>query len=139
MHIHHYQEEALTVDQGRMGYQRLGEQAQFAGPGDTVSFKPGEAHKFWNAGEIDLKCTGYVEPAENLEYFLTVLYDSTKRHGGRPGAFDAAFLITRYRSEFSMLEIPAPVQRLVFPVQVGLGKLLGMYRRYADAPEPIRR
>src|SRR4051794_18218659 len=59
MHIHHYQEEALTVKHGRIGYQRLGEQAQFAGPGETVTFKAGEAHKFWNAGESDLRCSGY--------------------------------------------------------------------------------
>ena len=45
----------------------------------------------------------------------------------------------RYRSEFYMAEIPAVVQRVVFPVQVTVGRLLGKYERYADAPEPIRR
>jgi mannose-6-phosphate isomerase-like protein (cupin superfamily) len=51
MHVHHLQEEVLTVRQGRMGYQRLGKPVQYAGPGETVAFAPGEAHKFWNAGE----------------------------------------------------------------------------------------
>ena len=140
MHVHHFQEEALTVQQGKIGYQRPGEPAQFAGPGETVTFKAGDAHKFWNAGETDLKCSGYVEPADNIEYFLTALYDSVKRNGGgRPGPFDAAFLMTRYRSEFGMREIPAVVQRLVFPLQVALGRLLGKYRRFHDAPEPVRR
>jgi len=27
----------------------------------------------------------------------------------------------------------------VFPVQVAVGRLLGRYRKYADAPEPVRR
>ncbi len=45
----------------------------------------------------------------------------------------------RYRSEFQMSEIPAAVQRFVFPVQVALGRLLGKYKKYADAPEPVRR
>jgi quercetin dioxygenase-like cupin family protein len=140
MHIHHYQEEALTVQQGRIGYQRPGEPAQFAGPGQTVVFMAGEAHKFWNAGEGELQCTGYVEPADNLEYFLTELYASTKRTGGaRPDPFEAVFLMRRYRSEFAMVEIPAAVQRFVFPVQLAAGKVLGKYRRYADAPEPVRR
>jgi uncharacterized cupin superfamily protein len=140
MHIHHYQEEALTVVHGRMGYQRAGEEARFAGPGETVAFKPGEAHKFWNAGEGDLRCTGFVEPADNVEYFLTELYDSTRRSGkGRPDAFDAAFLARRYRSEFAMVEIPAAVQRFLFPVQVLVGRLLGRYEKYRDAPEPVRR
>jgi uncharacterized cupin superfamily protein len=140
MHIHHYQEEALTVQEGRIGYQRPGEPAQFAGPGDSVTFKPGEAHKFWNAGQDDLRCTGYIEPPDNVEYVLTEIYASIKRSGkAQPDPFDAAFLMTRYRSEFAMVEIPAVVQRFVFPVQIAVGKLLGMYRRYDDAPEPVSR
>lgn len=140
MHIHHYQEEALTVQEGRIGFQRPGEPAQYAGPGETVTFKPGEAHRFWNAGDGDLRCTGYVEPADNIEYFLTELYASTRRSGGaRPDPFDAAFLARRYRSEFALVEIPAVVQRFVFPAQVAIGSLRGRYRRFADAPEPVRR
>lgn len=140
MHVHHYQEEALTVQQGRIGYQRPGEPAQYAGPGETVVFKPGEAHRFWNAGEDDLRCSGYIRPPDNIEYFLAKIYESQRRTGtGRPDPFDAAFLTRRYRSEFALVEVPAFVQRFVFPVQVALGRLLGKYRKYADAPEPIRR
>src|SRR5262245_46071533 len=53
MHIHHYQDEALTVRQGTMAYQRAGEAEQIAGPGATATFKKGEAHKFRNAGDQD--------------------------------------------------------------------------------------
>ena len=139
MHIHHYQDEALTVVEGRIGYQRPGEEPKFGGPGDTVVFVAGEAHKFWNAGDGDLRCTGYVEPADNIEFFLGALYDSTRRNGGRPDLFEVAWLMRRYRTEFSMVEIPAMVQQVVFPIQVLIGTLLGRYRRYAGAPEPIRR
>jgi uncharacterized cupin superfamily protein len=140
MHVHHYQEEALTVVQGRIGYQRQGESAQFAGPGETVTFRTGDAHTFWNAGEDELRCTGFIEPADNIEYFLGAIYESQKRNGGpRPDTLDAAFLVRRYRSEFGMVEIPAPVQRFVFPLQVAIGILLGRYKKYADAPEPVRR
>ena len=38
-----------------------------------------------------------------------------------------------------MVEIPAFVQRFVFPIQVAIGRLLGKYRKYADAPEPVYR
>ena len=140
MHVHHLQEESLTVLEGRIGYQRPGEPERFAGPGETVTFKPGDVHRFWNAGESDLRCTGRIEPADNIEYFLTEIFASTKRSGGkRPDPFDAAFLTRRYRSEFAMVDIPAPVQRFVFPVLVAVGKLLGKYRKYADGPEPVRR
>ena len=140
MHVHRYQEEALTVQQGRIAYQCPGEPPQFAGPGETVTFKPGEAHRFWNAGEGDLRCTGYIEPADNVEYFLTEIFASIKWKGStQPDPFDAAFLLRRYRSEFAMVEIPSAVQRFVFPVQVAVGRLLGRCRKYAEAPEPVRR
>ena len=140
MHLHTYQEEALTIQQGRLGYKRPGEPPRFAGPGETVVFEPGEAHRFWNAGEEDLRCTGYIQPADNVEYFLTAIYDLQRESGGnRPDPFEAAFLAKRYRSEFYMSEIPAVVQRYVFPVLVTLGRVLGKYRKYADAPEPVRR
>ena len=137
MHVHHHQQEALTVEQGRIGYQRPGEPPHFAERGETVVFAPGEAHRFWNAGKEDLRCTGYIEPADNVEYFLTAMYASQREHGGRPGPFDAAFLARRFRSEVGIAEIPALVQRLVFPVLVTVGRPLGKYRRYADAPEPV--
>jgi hypothetical protein len=140
MHTHRYQTEALTVVRGRMAYQHRGHAPEYAGQGETVTFRPGESHKFWNAGEGELHCTGYVEPPDNIEYFLTELYDSTKRNGGkRPNPFEAAFLVKHFGSEFSIEEVPAFVQRFLFPIQVAIGRLLGMYRRYADAPAPIRR
>ena len=137
MHVHFHQDEVFTVLKGRMGYQRPGEPPQFAGPGETAVFKAGEPHRFWNAGDTDLECAGYVEPADNVEFLLTELFESTRRNGGtRPDPFDAAFLMTRYRSEYAMLEIPAVVQRYMFPVLLALGNLLGRYRKFADAPEP---
>jgi quercetin dioxygenase-like cupin family protein len=140
MHVHHLQEESLTVEQGTMGYQRRGQAAETAGPGETVTFEPGDAHRFWNAGDEELVCTGVIRPPGNVEYFLTEIFASMRRKGGkRPRLYDAAYLSHRYRSEFEMLEIPAPVRRLVFPVIVAAGRLLGLEKRFAGAPEPVRR
>ena len=139
MHAHLLQEEVFTVREGRIGYQRLGEPAQFGGPGASVTFRPGEPHKFWNAGDGKLRVWGYVEPADNAEFFLGELFTLASAGGGRPNMLDIAFLLRRYRGEFVMHEIPAPVQRFVFPILVTIGHLLGRYRKYADAPAPIRR
>jgi hypothetical protein len=73
-----------------------------------------------------------------VEYFLAAMYESQRENGGRrPGQFEAAFLARRFRSEIGMSEIPTAVQRL--PALVTVGRLLGRYRRYADAPEPVKR
>jgi quercetin dioxygenase-like cupin family protein len=140
MHVHRLQEESLTVERGTMGWQRQGDEEQVAREGETVTFAPGEMHRFWNAGDEDLVCTGYVRPPDNLEYFLTQIYASTRANGGkRPRFFDAAYLLSRYRSEFGMADIPAPVQRFVIPVVVAFGRALGRGKRFEGAPEPVGR
>ena len=140
MHVHYHQTEAWTVDEGRIAYQYPREVPRYAGPGETVTFPPGAPHRWWNPDDVPLRCHGYVEPADSIEYFLSAIFDAQQRGGGaRPVLWDVAFLTRRYRSEFAMLEIPALVQRLVFPVVVAVGRLLGRYARYADAPAPVRR
>jgi quercetin dioxygenase-like cupin family protein len=139
MHAHLLQSEILTVRAGRMGHQRAGEPARFAESGETVLFAPGEPHRFWNAGEGELRVCGYIEPADNAEFFLTELYAIARAGRGRPNILDVAFLLRRYRSEFVMYEIPASVQRFVFPLLVAVGHVLGRYRKYSNAPPPTRR
>ena len=140
MHVHFLQEEGFTVQEGRLGYQQMGRPPQFAGPGESAVFHAGVPHRFWNAGTGKLRCTAYVEPVDNAEYLLTELFASQQRNGGaRPSLFDAAFLMRRYRTEFALLAIPAPVQRILFPLLVAIGTVLGKYRRYADAPAPVGR
>ena len=81
-----------------------------------------------------------MQPADNIEYFLTAIFESQRENGGsRPDPFEAAFLTRRYRYEFYMTEIPAVVQRFVFLVLVMVGRALSKYKKYADAPEPVRR
>jgi hypothetical protein len=93
-------------------------------------------HKFWNAGQEDLRCTGYVQPADNLQYYLTAIYESQRESGGsRPGPFEAAFLARRFGSEFGMGDPRSGTASR--PVLLVVGRLLGRYRKYADAPEPV--
>ena len=138
MHVHYLQEEAARVIRGRLGYQVLGGEPQFAGPGEIVVWPAGTAHKWWNAGTDELHMTGWCSPPDTVEFFLSTLCASTKANGGaRPGLFDAAFLITRYRTEFAMLELPAVVRHVVMPVVYLAGTMLGKYRKFKDAPAPI--
>jgi quercetin dioxygenase-like cupin family protein len=65
MHTHFKQDESLTVLHGKLGYQIQGEEPKFAKVGETVFFKRGIPHRFWNAGEDELNCFGYIKPANN--------------------------------------------------------------------------
>ncbi len=138
MHVHHLQDESLTVVSGRIGTQVQGEEPKYFGPGESVTFYLGVSHRFWNAGQEKLVCRGWVRPANNLEYFLTEMYKSLQSNpAGEPRKFDGAFLLHRYRSEFSMPEIPPFVVRFLFPVTYMIGRLTGKYRKFHDAPPPL--
>lgn len=136
MHTHYKQDESFTILYGTMAYKVPGEEVKYAYPGDTVLIKAGIPHKFWNPGNDVLKCKGYVTPPDNFVYFLTELYKSINENKGRPGLYDGAYLLNRYKSEFAMLEIPAFVQKVIFPVVLFIGKLTGKNKKYSNAPIP---
>ncbi|MCB0701009.1 MAG: cupin domain-containing protein [Chitinophagaceae bacterium] len=137
MHVHWKQDESLTVTQGRIGYQCMGEEPQYAEVGETVTFYRGTPHKFWNAGEDVLKCEGWITPPNTIVYFLGEIYKSMNEHGGRPGAFDAAYLMDRYKTEYDLYDIPGFVKKVIFPISLFFGKLQGKHKKFANAPEPL--
>lgn len=138
MHVHYKQDEIITVVSGNMAYQEPGEAPKYAGPGETVVFKAGVPHKFWNPGPGVLHCDGHISPPDNVVFFLSSIYQSMAENGGhRPGMYDAAFLLTRYKNEFGMLEIPVFVQKYVFPIILFVGNLMGKNKKFADAPPPM--
>jgi quercetin dioxygenase-like cupin family protein len=139
MHTHFQQDESLTVVNGTMGYQLLGEAEKIAKEGDTVTFKAGSPHRFWNAGEDVLHCTGWVSPPNSLAFYLTAIYQAMDNgKGERPETFDAAWLLTTYASEYDMPSIPSFVKKVIMPTTVFIGKLLGKYKHFKDAPAPLK-
>lgn len=138
-HVHFKQEESLTVTRGRMGYQIDGQEEKFLEPGESVLFERGVMHRFWNAGEDTLACEGWIKPANSIDYFLSGIYNSMNKAGKPEGdPFDSAFLMTRYKSEYDLKEIPGFVKKVIFPITVLIGRILGKYKHFRDAPEPLR-
>lgn len=139
MHTHFMQDEALTVLKGKIGYQVLGEDSQYANAGETVVFKRGTPHRFWNAGDEILNCKGWIKPANTIVFFLSAIYAAQNKSGkAQPETFDAAYLMTRYAKEYDLPEIPIFVKKTVFPLTYTIGKLLGKYKKFEDAPEPLK-
>lgn len=138
MHVHWQQDESLTVVRGRIGYQIQGQAEQFADAGATVLFERGVAHRFWNAGAEPLRCTGWNKPANSIVFYLSSVYAAQVKSGKlQPETFDAAYLLTRYASEYDMLEIPRFVRKVILPATYRLGRLLRKYKHFEDAPKPL--
>lgn len=139
MHTHFLQDEELTVVKGKLGYQILGQAKQYAREGETVLFKRGVPHRFWNAGEDILSCTGWIKPAHTIVFFLSAIYDAQNKSGkAQPEAFDGAYLMSRYQAEYDLPEIPGLVKKTVIPLTYYLGQLLGKYKHFKNAPQPVK-
>lgn len=138
MHTHYFQEEALTVVSGKIGYVVKGQQPRYAEAGETVVFAAGVPHRFWNAGNNTLHCKGYITPANTIVFFLSSIFAAQKKSGsGKPELFDGAFLVKRYASEFD-LELPWLVKKIMIPLTYYTGKALGRYKHFENAPAPVK-
>ena len=73
MHVHKLQHEAITVREGRLGWMGPDGVEHFVGAGETVTWAPGQVHRFWNAGDEPLRGTGELWPPHNVEYFTPAL------------------------------------------------------------------
>ena len=139
MHTHWLQDECLTVVRGHLGYQIQGQPKQYVKEGESILFKRGVPHRFWNAGDDILHCQGWVKPANTIVFFLTSVFAAQNKSGkAEPERFDGAYLLTRYASEYDLPEIPAFVKKTILPLTYQLGKILGKYKHFDDAPEPVR-
>ncbi|MFN0013289.1 MAG: cupin domain-containing protein [Saprospiraceae bacterium] len=137
MHTHFIQDECLTVVEGKIGYQCLGQEPLFAGPGETIFFERGVPHRFWNAGDTVLRCTGWIGPAETFVFFLSNLYDAMNRgKNHQPEIFDGSYLAWRYRREYDLPEIPWFVKNVIMPITYGIGLMIGKYQKFRNAPTP---
>ncbi|GAB2576893.1 cupin domain-containing protein [Spirosoma areae] len=138
MHVHWLQDECLTVVSGQLAYQVQGQATQHAREGETVLFRRGMPHRFWNEGTEMLTCTGWIKPANSVVFFLSSIFAAQNKSGkAQPEAFDAAYLLTRYASEYDMLEIPRFVKRVILPITYQAGRLLGKYKQFEQAPKPL--
>ena len=138
MHTHWLQDESLTVVTGKIGYQVKGQEPKYAGVDETVTFTRGTPHRFWNAGEDILHCTGYVKPANTIVFYLSSIYEAQNKSGTeQPEKFDGAYLLRRYKKEYDT-ELPGFVKKVIIPVTYFIGKLLGKYKHFKNAPEPLK-
>jgi mannose-6-phosphate isomerase-like protein (cupin superfamily) len=138
MHVHFKQQELVRVTVGKMRVKTLTKEFSLS-EGQEYLFEPGEAHQFWNEGDQPLHYSGYVKPSHNYEYFIRHVYQSANEaKDDKPSPFDAAYLLTKYKSEMDMLVIPKPVKKILFPILLVIGKLLGKFKKYSDAPPAIK-
>ena len=106
-------------------------------PAVAAVFPAGVAHCWWNAGDDLLEASGRAIPAVDLDRYLQALFAVLNAGpSGRPSIFYLAHVLWRHRHTQAAAAPPRIIQRIVFPVVVLVGHVLGKYRGDAWSGSP---
>jgi quercetin dioxygenase-like cupin family protein len=127
-HVHPYQTERFEVLEGELGL-RVGDRELLAGPGDAATVQPGMPHRFWNAGDDDVRFLCEVRPALEFESLIETMFTlAAEGKTNRRGMPNPLRLAVIARSHFDTVRLPFPpasLQRAALSIGAMLGRLLG--------------
>ena len=139
-HVHPYQSERFNVVEGTLGL-KVGKEKQTLGRGEVAVVEAGTAHRFWNAGDGDVRFVCEVRPALEFESLLETMFalaaDGKTNRKGMPNPFRLAVIA---RAHFDTVRLPQPpawLQRAGLALGAPLGRLVGYAGTYeAQAGTP---
>jgi len=139
-HVHPRQEERFEILSGTLGL-RMGGEEIVAGPGKKVTIPTGTPHRFWNAGEDEVRFRCEVRPALEFERLIETMFalaaDGKTNRKGMPNPLRLAVIA---RAHFDVVRLPFPpafLQRLGLALGAPLGRLLGYASTYERTGEPL--
>jgi mannose-6-phosphate isomerase-like protein (cupin superfamily) len=139
-HVHPKQEERFEVVSGTLGL-KIGGQEIVAGPGETLTVPAGTPHRFWNAGDDEVRFRCEVRPALQFERLLETMFalaaEGKTNKKGLPNPLRLAVIA---RAHFDVVRLPFPpalVQRIGLALGSPAGRLLGYRPTYVATGEPL--
>ena len=127
-HVHPNQTERFEVLEGVLGLS-VGREQLLAEPGDVAVVAPGTAHKFWNAGESDVRFVCEVRPALRFESLIETMFTlAAEGKTNRKGLPNPLRLAVIAKAHFDTVRLPFPpaaLQRAALAFASPLGKALG--------------
>jgi quercetin dioxygenase-like cupin family protein len=141
-HVHPAQVETFEVASGTLGAKVAGKRIE-AQAGDVLVVEPGQAHKWWNAGEGELVFRCELRPALQFESLIETMFAlaaaGKTNKKGMPNPFRLAVIAKAHFDTVRLPFPPAPLQRAALAGGAPLGRLLGYKPTYAPAlvPDPV--
>ena len=126
LHVHFHEHEQGIVKAGTLGAQ-IGTDKFVVPAGGTVVLPAGRPHRWWNAGDDLLEFSGHVVPVD-LDRYLQAVFAVLNASNGRPPIFYLAHVLWRHRDTQLLSIPPPPIQRILLPVVLIIGRILGKYR-----------
>jgi len=139
-HVHPSQSERFAVAAGQLGL-RVGRKKMTLGPGEVAMVEAGTAHRFWNAGEEQVRFVCEVRPALQFESLLETMFalaaDGKTNRKGMPNLLRLAVIARAYFDVVRLPFPPAVVQRAGLALGAPVGRLLGYRPTYAPTVEQL--
>ena len=127
-HKHFQQREEGRVQAGTL-VARIEEQTLVVPTGGNAAFPAGVAHSWWNAGETLLEFSGRAVPAVDLDRYLQAIFAVLNASASdRPSIFYLAHVLWRHRRTQEVVTPPLAIQRVLYPVVLLIGRVLGKYK-----------
>jgi len=128
LHIHFREDEHTEVVAGTLSASVDGKDLVVEA-GGSACFPKGSVHRWWNDGDEELVFRGVATPAVDLDRYLQALFEVINAGGPyHPPVFYMAHLVRRHRHTQLALGVSHGFQRVLFPIVMVLGTLLGKYR-----------
>jgi mannose-6-phosphate isomerase-like protein (cupin superfamily) len=139
-HVHPSQSERFAVVEGTLGM-KVRRNKLTLGRGEVFTVDPGTPHRFWNAGEDEVRFVCEVRPALQFESLIETMFtlaaDGKTNRKGMPNPLRLAVIA---RAHFDTVRLPYPpawLQRLGLALGAPVGRALGYRPTYTpevDAP-----
>jgi quercetin dioxygenase-like cupin family protein len=139
-HVHPAQTETFEVIEGTLAAKVDGTE-HLAQAGDVLVVEPGQAHKWWNAGESRLVFRCEIRPALQFESLIETMFslaaDGKTNKKGMPNPFRLAVIARGHLDTVVLLFPPVWAQKAALALGAPLGKLAGYQATYVPAPAPV--
>jgi len=135
--VHPFQTERFEVLAGTLGVRRGKEKVELRA-GETVIVEPGEAHKFWNAGDDVVRFVCTVTPALQFERLIATMYTlaaaGKTNKKGMPNPVRLAVIANHHFDDVRLPKIPQGLQKLALVLGAPVGRLLGFRATFDPIP-----
>src|SRR5262245_9898758 len=128
LHLHFEEDEHAEVVSGTASVLVDGRRLVLKA-GELVCFPKGSVHTWWNDGDEELVIRGTATAVIDLDRYLQAVFEVLDAGPpNRPPIFYMAHVMYRHRRTQLTPFIPRAVQRVLLPIVVLLGTVLGKYR-----------
>ena len=139
-HVHPSQTETFTLVKGKLGI-KVGRDVLALEPGDTAVVEPGQAHKFWNAGDTRAVFRCEIRPALQFESLIETMFglaeDGKTNAKGMPNPFRLAVIANAHFDTVRLPVVPSFMQKAALAMGAPLGKVFGYEPTYAPQGDAV--